>query len=129
MNGKFLLDTNILIAIFAADPSVQENLAQPAEIFVPIVAIGELYYGARKSTRIEANIRIIDEFAATCALLECDLDTARYYGRIKNELRGKGRPIPENDIWIAAVAKQHELTLVSRDAHFNEVGGLSFEGW
>ena len=129
MNGKFLLDTNILIAIFAADPSVQENLAQPAEIFVPIVAIGELYYGARKSTRIEANIRTIDEFAATCALLECDLDTARYYGLIKNELRAKGRPIPENDIWIAAVAKQHELTLVSRDAHFNEVGGLSFEGW
>ena len=129
MNGKFLLDTNILIAIFAADPSVQENLAQPAEIFVPIVAIGELYYGARKSTRIEANLRTIDEFAATCALLECDLDTARYYGLIKNELRAKGRPIPENDIWIAAVAKQHELTLVSRDAHFNEVGGLSFEGW
>ncbi len=129
MNGKFLLDTNILIAIFAADPSVQENLAQPAEIFVPIVAIGELYYGARKSTRIEANIKTIDEFAATCALLECDLDTARYYGLIKNELRARGRPIPENDIWIAAVAKQHELTVVSRDAHFNEVDGLSFEGW
>ena len=76
MNGKFLLDTNILIAIFAADARVQENLAQPVEVFVPIVAVGELYYGARKSTRIEANIRTIDEFAATCALLECDLDTA-----------------------------------------------------
>jgi tRNA(fMet)-specific endonuclease VapC len=129
MNGKFLLDTNILIAVFAADPNVQQHLAQPGEIFVPVVALGELYYGAGKSTRIDANIRRIDEFAASCTLLGCDIDTSRHYGQIKNNLRAKGRPIPENDIWIAAVAQQHGLTLVSRDSHFGEVHTLSSEVW
>jgi tRNA(fMet)-specific endonuclease VapC len=129
MSGKFLLDTNILIAVFAADPSVQQHLALPGEIFVPVVALGELYYGARKSTHVDANIGRIDELAASSALLGCDIDTSRHYGRIKNNLRAKGRPIPENDIWIAAVAQQHGLTLVSRDAHFDEVDALSLEVW
>src|SRR5437660_3535971 len=98
MNGRFLLDTSILIAIFAGDPYVREHLTQPGEIFVPIVALGELYYGAGKSTRAEANIKRIDEFAASCAVLGCDIDTSRHYGQIKHSLRLKGRPIPENDI-------------------------------
>jgi tRNA(fMet)-specific endonuclease VapC len=129
MSGKFLLDTNILIAVFAADPSVQQHLALPGEVFVPVVALGELYYGARKSTHIDANIGRIDELASSSALLGCDIDTSRHYGRIKNNLRAKGRPIPENDIWIAAVAQQHGLTLVSRDAHFDEGDALSLEVW
>jgi tRNA(fMet)-specific endonuclease VapC len=129
MNGKYLLDTNIVIAIFAGDADVLERLVQPSEIFLPTMVLGELYYGARKSTRIEANIGRIDELAGSSALLWCDLDTARHYGQIKNDLRAKGRPIPENDIWIAAVAQQHELTLVSRDTHFNEVDGLALEVW
>jgi len=120
MNGRFLLDTNIVIAIFAGDPYVREHLTQPGEIFVPIVALGELYYGAGKSTRVDANIKRIDEFAANCAVLGCDIDTSRHYDQIKDSLRLKGRPIPENDIWIAAVAQQHGLTVVSRDAHFEE---------
>ena len=129
MSGRFLLDTNILIAIFAGDANVQQYLTQANEIFVPVVALGELYYGARKSTRIEDNIRRIDEFASNCTLLDCDLDTARHYGQIKTNLRVKGRPIPENDIWIAAVARQHGLTVVSRDTHFAEVESLSLEAW
>jgi len=129
MNGRFLLDTNILIAIFAGDPNVRQRLTQAAEIFVPVVALGELYYGARKSTRSDANVKRIDEFATSCAVLECDLDTARHYGLIKNHLRAKGRPIPENDIWIAAVARQNGMTLVSRDTHFNEVDALTLEVW
>jgi len=129
MSGRFLLDTNILIAIFAGDPNVQHQLTQPGEVFVPVVALGELYYGAGKSTRIESNTRRIDEFAASCTLLGCDIDTARHYGQIKNSLRAKGRPIPENDIWIAAAAQQHGLTLISRDVHFNEVDELSLEAW
>ena len=71
----------------------------------------------------------IDEFAASCAVLGCDIDTSRHYGQIKHSLRLKGRPIPENDIWIAAVAQQHGLTVVSRDAHFEEVDNLSLERW
>jgi tRNA(fMet)-specific endonuclease VapC len=129
MNGKYLLDTNIVIAIFAGDRAVLDPLAQSNDIFLPTIVLGELYYGARKSTLIDANISRIDELAASSALLGCDIDTARHYGTIKNDLRAKGRPIPENDIWIAAVAQQHGLTLVSRDKHFNEVDGLSLQVW
>ena len=129
MNGRYLLDTNIVIAVFSADTNVLERLAQASEVFVPIIVFGELYYGARKSTHIDANLSRIDELAGSSALLGCDVETSRHYGRIKNDLRAKGRPIPENDIWIAAVAQQHGLTLVSRDTHFNEVDGLSLEVW
>jgi len=129
MNGKYLLDTNIVIAIFAGDPDVLEPLVQSTEVFLPTIVLGELYYGARKSTHVDANISRIDELASSSALLGCDIDTSRHYGRIKNDLRAKGRPIPENDIWIAAVAQQHGLTLVSRDAHFEEVDALALEVW
>jgi tRNA(fMet)-specific endonuclease VapC len=129
MNGKYLLDTNIVIAIFAGDRAVLDPLAQSNDIFLPTIVLGELYYGARKSTHVDANISRIDELAASSALLGCDIDTSRHYGTIKNDLRAKGRPIPENDIWIAAVAQQHGLTLVSRDKHFNEVDGLSLQVW
>jgi tRNA(fMet)-specific endonuclease VapC len=128
MNGKYLLDTNIVIAIFAGDTNVLERLAHSNEVFLPSIVLGELY-GARKSRHVDANIVRIDEPAASSALLGCDIDTSRHYGQIKNNLRAKGRPIPENDIWIAAVAQQHGLTLVSRDAHFNEVDTLSLEVW
>ena len=106
-----------------------ERVAAADEVFVPAIALGELYYGARKSTRTDQNIARIDEFAAAAAVLGCDAATAQQYGRIKNDLRAKGRPIPENDIWIAAVAVQHGLTVVSHDEHFGEVTGLPREVW
>ena len=129
MNGKYLLDTNIVIAIFVGAQNVLEPLVQSNEIFLPTIVLGELYYGARKSTHVDANISRIDELGASSALLGCDIDTSRHYGQIKNDLRAKGRPIPENDIWIAAVAQQHGLTLISRDTHFHEVEGLLLEVW
>ncbi len=91
--------------------------------------MGELYYGAYKSIHANANMARIDEFAESCSVLTCDTDTSLHYGKAKNELRLKGRPIPENDIWIAAVAKQWALTLVSRDNHFREVDGLITVAW
>ena len=78
---------------------------------------------------MSSNVTRIDEFAASNVVLECDTATARQYGLIKNLLRTKGRPIPENDIWIAAVAQQYQLTLISRDEHFREVDGLLRENW
>src|SRR5213079_3315369 len=129
MNGRYLLDTNIVIAILAGETDVLERLVQSDEVFVPVVVLGDLYYGARTSAHVDKYIILIDELAANSALLGCDHNTSRHYGRIKNELRAKGRPIPENDIWIAAVAKQHALTLVSRDAHFDQVQALLHEAW
>jgi tRNA(fMet)-specific endonuclease VapC len=62
-------------------------------------------------------------------ILNCDKDTAQQYGIVKNKLLDKGKPIPENDIWIAAVAMQNDLILVTRDGHFNEIEELKFEKW
>lgn len=86
-------------------------------------------YGAQKSGRPKENLGRIDEFAANNVVLSCDTQTARQYGRVKDALRREGRPIPENDIWIAAIALQHGLTLITNDAHFHEVKGLNAESW
>jgi tRNA(fMet)-specific endonuclease VapC len=129
MSGRFLLDTNIVIAIFAKEAKVQTHLVSSAEVFVPAVVLGELYYGAHKSSRVTENIAKINEFAANNSVLVSDTATAQEYGQIKNDLRAKGRPIPENDIWIAAIAKQYNLAVVTRDGHFGEVDGLVIESW
>ena len=129
MNGRFLLDTNIVIALFADDAAVRGHLVDEVEVFVPSIVLGELIYGALKSTRVEANLARLDEFARSNTVLSCDVETAQYYGQIKNTLREKGHPIPENDIWIAAIAMQHDFILTTRDKHFDEVEGLSIEVW
>ncbi len=129
MSGRFLLDSNIVIALFGGEASVQERLNQADEVFVPSIVLGELYFGGRKSSSVRDNLARIDEFAAGSAVLGCDTDTAREYGLIKDQLRQKGRPIPENDIWIAAIARQHDLTLVTRDDHFREVAELKLDLW
>lgn len=128
MNGR-LLDTNIVIALFAGEPAVQEHLGQAEEVFLPSIVLGELYFGAHKSSRVEENLARVDEFAASSSVLACGADTAKEYGIIKHALRMKGRPIPENDIWIAAIARQYGLILVTRDAHFGEIEGLSVSVW
>ena len=129
MNGKYLLDTNILIALFASDINVQTKLGRANEVLIPSIVFGELYYGARKSGRVEANVQRVDELLTSSAVLDCDGETAQHYAIVKNDLRLKGKPIPENDIWIAALALQHNLILVTRDSHFQEVQKLATEGW
>ncbi|HLE40564.1 MAG TPA: type II toxin-antitoxin system VapC family toxin [Nitrospirota bacterium] len=129
MSGRYLLDANIIIALFAQETAVHERLTTAEEVFVPCVAVGELYFGAYKSLRVPENLSRIDEFAVDNLVLSCTADTARKYGEIKNRLKEKGQPIPENDIWIAAIARQHGLTLVTRDAHFDAVENLKVEVW
>jgi len=129
MSGEYLLDTNVIIGLLASEPTVVENLARAERVFVPSIAIGELCFGARKSARVKENLDLIDEFAANSVVLGCDTDIARRYGEVKNALRLRGRPIPENDIWIAAIALEHHLTLVTSDAHFREVENLEVVAW
>ncbi|RMD64855.1 type II toxin-antitoxin system VapC family toxin [Candidatus Parcubacteria bacterium] len=129
MNGRYLLDTSVIIALFADDAAVKENLEQAGEIFIPCIAIGELYYGAWKSARTQENLTRIDEFAADNVVLECNSKTARCYGEIKNALRAKGRPIPENDIWIAAIALQHDVTVATQDTPFSAIANLKVAIW
>ena len=129
MSGRVLLDTNIVIALFAKEAVIGQRLTEAEEVFVSSIVLGELYYGAQKSARVETNVTRVNTFAASNTILGCDTTTAQYYGAIKNQLRAKGQPIPENDIWIAAIARQHQLTLVTRDEHFRAVDGLTIEQW
>jgi len=96
---------------------------------VTSTVLGELYYGARKSGQTANNLTRLDEFSASVAVLPCDSSTARYYGEIKDRLRAKGRPIPDNDIWVAAVALQYGLPLATRDEHFKQVEHLVVKNW
>jgi len=129
MSGRVLADTNILIALFAGDPEIMDRLQKQQEVFLCVPVLGELRYGALASIRVAQNLARLDELARTLLVLDCDRGTAASYAAVKNRLRGKGTPIPENDVWIAALAQQHELTLVTRDSHFDAVEGLSLELW
>ena len=129
MAGNVLLDTNIVIALFAKDPVVMEKLSNTEAVFIPSVVLGELLYGALESARQSENVRRVEDFAAGRTVLNCDAWVARAYGQIKHELRTRGTPIPDNDIWIAAVAREHVITVISRDAHFQKVPDLKLEVW
>ena len=127
MNGRALVDTNVVIALLAGDPAAVENLENKAAVFLCVPVIGELRYGALASARVEQNLARLDDLSKAATVLSCDSDTAVCYSTVKLGLRKKGRPIPENDVWIAAIARQHGLTLVSRDSHFKEIEGLELE--
>ncbi|MFQ3632829.1 PIN domain-containing protein [Roseiflexus sp.] len=95
MSGRFLLDTNIVIALWANDATTTHHLALASEVFVSIIVLGERYYGAQKSAWSAKNIARIDDFAAWSSILLYDVTTDQQYGSVKNELCVKGKPIPE----------------------------------
>lgn len=127
MSGKALVDTNVVIALFAGDPAIVDALKHRAAVFLCAPVLGELRYGARASPRVESNLARLDEFARALVVLPCDSETTSAYATVKFELRGKGRPIPENDVWIVSIARQYELTLITRDAHFQDIEALNVE--
>jgi tRNA(fMet)-specific endonuclease VapC len=129
MSGRFILDTNIVIAIFSGETSIKEHLIKADEVFISSTVLGELFFGAFKSKRSKTNLKRISDFADSITILKCDKDTAYQYGIVKYRLLDKGKPIPENDIWIAAVAMQNDLILVTRDRHFDEIEELKYEKW
>lgn len=129
MSGRFILDTNIVIAIFSGETSIKEHLLKADEVFISSTVLGELFFGAFKSKRSKTNLKRISDFADSISILMCDKETAYQYGIVKNKLLDKGKPIPENDIWIAAVAMQKNLILVTRDGHFGEIEDLKYETW
>jgi len=128
-NGRVLLDTNIVIALLEGDDGVLAHLGRASEVFLSAVVLGELFFGAAKSGRPAENTAKVEWFAAGRSILPCDLNVARVYGGVRQRLREKGRPIPENDIWIAATATCHDLVLITRDRHFLDVDGLSVATW
>ena len=124
---RALLDTNVIIALFAGEPNILKRTAECTETYIAVTVLGELYYGAFRSVRQEENLARLHLLATRNVILPCVVETATRYGSIRTNLAAKGRPIPENDIWIAAVAMQHDLTLLTRDVHFCEVEELAVE--
>ena len=129
MSGRLLLDTNVVVALFGDDSVVVSTIADATEVFLPAIVIGELWYGALKSAHRDDNLQRIRELAAALPVLAADRAVAEMYGDIKQALRAKGRPIPENDIWIAAIARTHELEIITRDDHFDAVDDLQRHRW
>jgi tRNA(fMet)-specific endonuclease VapC len=129
MSGEFVLDTNVVIRLFAHDPAVERRFEGNPDIIVPMFVLGELFYGAQKSLLVQANCLKIERFVTRVDILAGNVGTAHEFGRIKNELRLKGRMIPDSDLWIAALARQYDLTLVSGDRHFADVERLRLEQW
>jgi len=128
MVGNAVVDTNAAVAILGEDQAIS-RLVVGSDIFIPTIAVGELYYGAFNSARVEFNVAKVERFIRNSSVLICDAETARIFGEVKARLRAIGRKIPENDVWIAAISLQHELPLVTRDRHFDYVEGLKAMTW
>jgi len=128
-SGSGLLDTKFVTALFAGDQFLVARLRELEEAFVPVIMLGELCFGALASARPGENLRRVQAFAAASSVLGVDEGVALHYAEIKAGLKAAGRPIPEDDIWIAATARRHDLAVITRDWHFDAVDGLAVAAW
>ena len=122
--NKLLLDTNIVIELFKGNKKVLSALDNHDFIYLPITVLGELYLGAYRSLNIQKKLEEIRNFLKSCTILDSDNNTADNYGAIKSRLLNIGKPIPENDIWIAAISIQFDLPLYTFDNNFKEIEGI-----
>lgn len=124
-----LLDTSIVVRHFRDGSAVAGKLAAYEELYLPQIALGELYYGAFRSAAPEKHVAQIERFLIAADVLMPDHETARIYGKIATQLARDGAPIPQNDIWIAALALQFGLPLATTDAHYQRLDGLTVLLW
>ena len=124
-----ILDTNAVSAFFEGAPAVCDAVGRADVLAVPSIVLGEFRFGlsgSRLRAKLEAQLGRLARLAQT---LVVDADTALHYAAIRRALKDAGKPIPENDVWIAALVRQHGLPLLSNDAHFDNVEGLTRAGW
>ncbi len=124
-----ILDTNALSALADGDAALEPVLRRAEEIAVPTIVLGEYRYGIMGSRDRAKYRQWLAETIPHFRILAVDAETAAAYSDVRHELKRAGRPIPANDIWIAALARQHRLPVVSRDAHFDFVPGLKRVSW
>jgi len=124
MSGKIALDTDIAIKFLNGDTSIDSSLSKYESIYLPAIVVGELIYGALNSKHAEQNLLRHRELIQKSRILDIDERTANTYARTRLGLKRKGKPIPENDLWIAAVCIEHKIPLFSNDAHFDDVEHL-----
>jgi tRNA(fMet)-specific endonuclease VapC len=125
----YLLDTNAMVAVMNKDTAIERAITSADRVYLSSIALGEAFYGAEKSGRVQENLQRVEKLAASATVLDCDVETARIYGRLEQAQRTKGRPIGQNDTWIAAMAIQYDLTLLTRDSDFNRVANLKIASW
>ena len=124
-----LLDTNAISAWAEQEAGVLRVMRSDRPWYLPSIALGEYRFGVVNSTRREALERWLEEVEAACVVLAPDAVTARHYATLRDALRRANTPIPYHDIWIATLAEQHNLEVVTRDAHFDCVPGIRRIGW
>ena len=124
-----ILDTNAVSALLVGDSALGEVLAADQRHHLPVIVIGEYRYGLLGSNRRDPLQKLLEILIRESLVLAVDKATAENYSHVRDELRRKGRPIPENDIWIAALARQHRQPVVSRDDHFDYVTDLRRIAW
>jgi len=117
------LDTSVAIDVLA--DRAESLTSQPiAEFLLPVPVVGELRYGALNSRRADENVAEVERLVARCRILDITRATAEVYARLRFDLKKKGKPIPENDLWIAALCVEHQVKLAAVDSHFDAVDGL-----
>ena len=124
---RLLIDTNIYSYALRGDDGVVEVLRKAEQIGFSVISIGELLSGFKGGGREQKNREELEKFldSPRVVVYSVDEDTSEFYAEILNNLREIGRPVPTNDIWIAAVAFQNGLKLFTKDNHFKAIAGLS----
>jgi tRNA(fMet)-specific endonuclease VapC len=127
--NSVLLDTSIVVRHFRDGRALAPKLAEFEEFYLPQAALAELYAGAFRSARPDKNLQQIALFLEAVDVMTPNDSTPEIYGRISAQLAQAGTPIPQNDIWIAAIALQSGLPLATMDSHFQQIAGLSVLMW
>jgi tRNA(fMet)-specific endonuclease VapC len=128
----FLLDTDILIYSLKGQALVVANVTRHREdrMAMSVISLMELYYGARKSQRMEANLAKVRALSASFGVIPLGEDCAETFGELKAGLAAKGTPLDDFDLAIAATALVRNLTLVTNnEAHFRRISGLKVQNW
>jgi tRNA(fMet)-specific endonuclease VapC len=126
----YLLDTSVWIGYLKGVPALVLRVQSEPQIGISSVSLGELYYGARKSQRVEANLGRLEVLRSEVPVFEVDTTVAEVYGMVRADLERQGTPIGPNDLWIAATARAHDLVLVSRNQReFVRIAGLRLDNW
>ncbi|TAF75797.1 MAG: type II toxin-antitoxin system VapC family toxin [Bacteroidetes bacterium] len=123
---KVALDTNIIVEYLRQNVVVKKHIDNfiTSNIFIPVIVLGELYFGANISLKKDKNRKEIDVFCNKLNIIQIDSEIATYYSEIRKKLKELGKPIPENDIWIAASCIAYDLTLLTLDKHFDNIKEL-----
>ena len=123
---RLALDTNRYVDLCRGESRTVERVREADRIYVPFVTLAELRAGFLCGTKARANERVLTRFlnSPRVRTLYADEQTTHHYARLFVQLRQQATPIPTNDIWIAALAIQHDLPLFARDSHFDHIPQL-----